>query len=58
MLVPLAAMEFDDAVMVDVVGSAAVVMNVTVSLSVIPVPLIVPVMVAVPDDDDEVNVAV
>ena len=43
---------------VDVVGSAAVVMNVTVSLSVIPVPLAVPVMVAVPDAIDDVNVAV
>jgi hypothetical protein len=57
-LLPLAVMELDPAVIVEVVASAVVLTKFTFSLSVMPVALIVPVMVAVPTLTDDVNVAV
>ena len=57
-LVPLAVIDEGEALISEVVVLAAPGVKVTVSLSVIEAPLILPVMVAVPAVVDEVNVAV
>ena len=57
-LVPFAAIEVGDAVMVDVAGEGAPAVKVTVALLVIAAPFNVPVMLAVPGVVEEVSVAV
>ena len=55
---PFATIEFEAAVMAEVVGSAEVLIKLTVASSVIGDPLRVPVMVAVAGEADDVSVAV
>ena len=57
-LLPSAAIEVGDAVMVDVAGEGAAAAKVTVALLDIAAPFSVPVIVAVPGVAEEVSVAV